>query len=89
MKFICFGFGGNTEDVYLKSIFKCLVKPGIVVHPFNTSAQEAQADYSVSSRPALCTYQVLGQLGLHNEILFKNKQTKKQKGAWHFKTTVL
>lgn len=43
---------------------------GVKVHPFNPSAQEAEAGESLTLKPAWSTYRVVpGQLGLHHEIL--------------------
>jgi hypothetical protein len=44
----------------------------MVVHPFNTSPQEAEAG---SSRPAWFTEQVLGQTGQHRKKLSENQPT--------------
>jgi hypothetical protein len=57
-------------------------KLGVVMHTFNPSTWEAEADGFLNSRPAWTTERVPGQPGLHREILSrkKKKQTnKKQK----------
>jgi hypothetical protein len=53
------------------------VEQGMVVHAFNPSTWEAEADRFLSSRPAWSTKRVPGQPGLYRETLSrKNKQTK-------------
>ena len=47
---------------YLTKITKTYIRQGMVVHTFNLSTQEAEAGvFSVSSRSAWSTQQVLGQ----------------------------
>ena len=50
----------------------------MVVHAFNLSIPEAEADRSLSSRPAWSTEQVTGQPGIHRKTLSQNK-TKQNK----------
>jgi hypothetical protein len=63
-------------------------EPGVVVHTFNSSAREAEAEAGgfLSSRPAWSTKWVLGQPGLYRETLSwkTKKQTNKQnqKFSW-------
>ena len=81
MKFICFGFGGEHRRCLFEKYFLqvlCEARNGGA--PFNSSTQEAKADYSVSSRLAWSTQPVLGQLALRSETL-SEKQTKK---CWAF-----
>ena len=50
----------------------------VVAHTFNPSTQEAEADRSLSSRPAWSTETVLGQSVLHRETISQNKTTTKE-----------
>jgi hypothetical protein len=49
-----------------------------VVHVFNPSTWEAEADTSLSLRPAWSTEQVPEQPGLHRDIVLKSKQASEQ-----------
>jgi hypothetical protein len=64
--------------LYKKNLFGLAV----VVHAFNPSSWEAEADGSPSWRSAWATEQVPGQPGLHRETVFektKPQDTNKQK----------
>jgi hypothetical protein len=52
------------------------VSRAVVAHAFNPSTWEAEAGRFLSSRPAWSTERVLGQLGLHREILSQKKKKK-------------
>jgi hypothetical protein len=51
---------------------------GVVVHAFNPSTWEAEADRFLSSRPAWSTKWVPGQPGLYRETLSRKKQKNKK-----------
>jgi hypothetical protein len=53
---------------------KNFCEPGLVVHAFNPSTQEAEASVFLSSRPALSTKWVSGQPGLYRETLSHRKK---------------
>jgi hypothetical protein len=58
-------------------ILRKISEPGVVVHAFNPSTQEAEAGRFLSSRPAWSTKWVTGQPGLYRETLSqKTKQNK-------------
>ena len=48
-------------------------------HTFNLSTQEAESGRSLSSKPAWSTEQVLGQPGLHRQILSGRKKKGKER----------
>ena len=57
----------------------------VVAHTFNPSTWEAEADGSLSARPAWFIDQVPGQLGLHRETLTlktKQKSSKNKLQKW-------
>jgi hypothetical protein len=54
------------------------LKPGVVVHSFNPSTQEAEAGGFLSSRPAWSTELVPGQPGLYKETLSQKPTTTKK-----------
>jgi hypothetical protein len=56
---------------------KSVLRLGMVVHAFNPSTQEAEADGFLSSRPAWSTKRVPGQPGVYRETL--SRKTKKKK----------
>jgi hypothetical protein len=51
-------------------------------HAFNPSTKETEAGGSLSSRSAWSTEKVLGQPGLHKEILSQTTSTLKEKEVW-------
>ena len=51
----------HSPSIYLPKPSEQLFKPGIVVHVFNPSSQEAEAGRSLSPRPAWTTKLVLEQ----------------------------
>jgi hypothetical protein len=53
-------------------------KPGMVVHSFNPSTQEAEAGRFPSLRPVWSTKWVPGQPGLYREALSRKTKTNKQ-----------
>jgi hypothetical protein len=57
---------------------KLFLKPGMVVHAFNPSTQEAEAGGFLSSRPSWSTKWVPGQPGLYRETLFRKTKKKKK-----------
>jgi hypothetical protein len=59
--------------------------PGVVVHAFNPSTQEAEAGGFLSLRPVWSTEWVPGQPRLHRETLSqKKKKKKKQRVMYYF-----
>ena len=55
----------------------------MVVQDFNPSTWKAEADDSLSLRPAWSTEQVPGQPGLHRETLSQKEKGKRQEHeAW-------
>jgi hypothetical protein len=67
-----------------KEQYKRYLKPGVVVHAFNPSTQEAEAGRFLSLRPAWSTKWVPGQHGLYRETLSrKTKKKKKKKDIWY------
>jgi hypothetical protein len=76
-------FWGTMKHNGIKWLKGCLeivkMEPGMVVHGFNPSTQEAEAGRFLSSRPAWSTKWVPGQPGLYRETLSrKTKQSSNQ-----------
>jgi hypothetical protein len=59
-------------------LLKVECKPGVVVHVFNSSTWEAEADGFLSSSPAWSTERVPGQPGLYRETLSQKQQQQQQ-----------
>lgn len=70
-------FPFNILLILLRLFFKADVE----VHTFNPSAWDTEAGGSLNLRPAWCTEQVPGQLGIHSETLSQGGKRKKCNSA--------
>ena len=69
----------HAPELYEHIVYEEYMKPGVVVHAFNPSTQEAEAGGFLSSRPAWSTKFVPGQPELYRETMSQRKKKERKR----------